>query len=189
LKLSLVVGLGNPDERYENTRHNLGFRVVDYLAKRIKQSFKPGKGEYLFCEFLKEGEKKVLLMKPLTYMNSSGQAVVDALDQFKLSRENLLVLCDDTNLPLGKIRIRDKGSDGGHKGLRSIIYHLDSISFARLRMGIGESPEDMDLEDFVLREFDSEEKEGVEKMLERACAAVEYALTWGLEYAASRFNS
>jgi PTH1 family peptidyl-tRNA hydrolase len=185
---SLVVGLGNPGERYKNTRHNLGFEVVDSLAKRMKRSFKPGKGEYLFCEILEEGEGKVLLMKPLTYMNSSGQAVADALDHFKLSRENLLVLCDDANLPLGKIRIRDKGSDGGHKGLKSIIYHLNSISFARLRMGIGEPPEDMELEDFVLREFDSEEREAVEKMIERACAAVEYALTWGLEYAASRFN-
>jgi PTH1 family peptidyl-tRNA hydrolase len=188
LMLSLVVGLGNPGERYENTRHNLGYRVVDSLANRRKQSFKPGKGEYLFCDVQKEGEKRALLIKPLTYMNASGRAVTDALDHYKLSRENLLVLCDDANLPLGKIRIRDKGSDGGHKGLRSIIYHLNSISFARLRMGIGESPADMDLEDFVLREFDSEEKEAVEKMIERACAAVEYALTWGLEYAASQFN-
>jgi PTH1 family peptidyl-tRNA hydrolase len=186
--LSLVVGLGNPGERYKNTRHNLGYQVVDSLANRKNQSFKPGKGEYLFCDVQKEGENKALLIKPLTYMNSSGQAVADALDHFKLSRENLLVLCDDANLPLGGIRIRDKGTDGGHKGLRSIIYHLNSISFARLRMGIGENSEDMDLEDFVLREFDSEEKEAVEKMIERACAAVEYALTWGLEYAASQFN-
>jgi PTH1 family peptidyl-tRNA hydrolase len=106
-----------------------------------------------------------------------------------LGIENLLVLCDDANLPLGKIRVREKGTDGGHKGLRSIIFHLNSFSFARLRMGVGEAPEKMDLEEFVLREFGVEEEETVEKMIERACAALENALTWGLEDTQSRFNA
>lgn len=180
--------MGNPGERYKNTRHNLGYRVIDSLADRSSRSFKPGKGDYLFCEIEEKRERSIFLVKPLTYMNSSGEAVVDALDHLSLARENLLVVCDDVNLSVGKIRIREKGTNGGHKGLRSIIYHLNSVLFARLRMGIGEVPEGMELEDFVLREFDQEEKETVNRMIERACAAVENTLTWGIEDTVSRFN-
>jgi len=187
--LSLIVGLGNPGERYENTRHNLGFRVVDSLARKNNRAFKPGKGDYLFCEIERKKEKKFFLIKPLTYMNTSGEVVVDALNHFSLGREDLLVLCDDTNLPLGKIRIREKGTDGGHKGLKSIIYQLNSISFARLRMGIGEVPQGMDLEEFVLKEFSEEEKQTVEKIIEKACTAVENTLIWGIEDSISRFNA
>jgi PTH1 family peptidyl-tRNA hydrolase len=188
LMLNLIVGLGNPGESYKNTRHNLGYRVVDSLASKINKSFKPGKGNYLFCEIEEEKEKRFFLLKPLTYMNVSGEVVVDALDHFSLSQENLLVLCDDINLPLGKIRIREKGTDGGHKGLKSIIYNLNSIFFARLRMGIGEAPEGMELEEFVLREFSEKEKQTVEKMIEKACTAVENTLIWGIEDSMSRFN-
>jgi PTH1 family peptidyl-tRNA hydrolase len=186
--LRLIVGLGNPGEEYKNTRHNLGYRVIDSLADESSRTLKPGKGDYLFCEIREKRERSIFLVKPLTYMNSSGEAVVDALDHFRLAPENVLVLCDDANLPLGKIRIREKGTDGGHKGLGSIIYHLNSVLFARLRMGIGEVPEGMELEDFVLREFDQEEKETVDRMIERACAAVENTLTWGIEDTVSRFN-
>jgi len=187
--LSLIVGLGNPGEMYKSTRHNLGYRVIDSLASKNNKNFKPGKGDYLFCEIEQGKEKSFFLIKPLTYMNVSGEVVVDALDHFGFEKENLLVLCDDVNLPLGKIRIREKGTDGGHKGLKSLIYHLNSIDFARLRMGIGEAPQEMDLEEFVLREFDQEEKETVERMIERACAAVENTLIWGLEDSMSRFNA
>ena len=187
--LSLIVGLGNPGEMYKNTRHNLGYRVVDSLARKNNKGFKPGKGDYLLCEIKEEKERTCFLIKPLTYMNTSGEAVVDALNHFGLERENLLVLCDDVNLPLGKIRIREKGTEGGHKGLKSIIYHLNSIDFARLRMGIGELAPGMDLEEFVLKEFDEEEKETVERMIENACAAVENTLIWGLEDSMSRFNA
>ncbi len=189
MMLSLIVGLGNPGERYENTRHNLGYRVIDSLASKNNKGFKPGKGDYLFCEIEEEKETNFFLIKPLTYMNVSGEAVVDALDHFGLERENLLVLCDDVNLPLGKIRIREKGTDGGHKGLKSIIYHLNSIDFARLRMGIGEASQGMDLEEFVLREFDQDQKETAERMIEKACTAVENTLIWGLEDSMSRFNA
>ncbi len=180
--------MGNPGEEYKSTRHNLGYRVIDSLADESSRTLKPGKGDYLFCEIREKRERSIFLVKPLTYMNSSGEAVVDALDHFRLAPENLLVLCDDVNLPLGKIRIREKGTDGGHKGLGSIIYHLNSVLFARLRMGIGEVPEGMELEDFVLREFDQEDKETVDRMIERACAAVENTLTWGIEDTVSRFN-
>ncbi|MCK4224977.1 MAG: aminoacyl-tRNA hydrolase [candidate division Zixibacteria bacterium] len=187
--LSLIVGLGNPGERYKGTRHNLGYGVVDSLADKNNNSFKPGKGDYLFCEIEKEKGKEFFLIKPLTYMNASGEAVVDVLDHFGLEQENLLVLCDDINLPLGKIRIREKGTDGGHKGLKSIICHLNSIYFARLRMGIGEAPEGMDVEEFVLREFDQEEKETVDGMIEKACTVIENTLIWGIEDSMSRFNA
>lgn len=186
--LNLIIGLGNPGARYRRTRHNLGYRVIDSLADKNNRKFKPGKGEYLFCEIERRKEGRIFLIKPLTYMNASGEAVRDALDHFSMGIESLLVLCDDTNLPLGRIRIRERGTDGGHKGLGSIIFHLNSTLFARLRMGIGEAPEETDLEEFVLRKFEGEEEETVEKMIERACAAVGDALTCGVEDTQSRFN-
>jgi len=186
--LSLIIGLGNPGEKYKNTRHNLGFRVVDKLADKNHQRFKPGKGDYLFCEIGKGKDTSCFLIKPLTYMNSSGEAVGEALDHWSMGRENLLVLCDDVNLPLGKIRIREKGTDGGHNGLKSIIYRLNSIEFVRLRMGIGNAPLNTDLEEFVLKEFNEPEQEIVERMIEKACIAVENTLTWGIEDSMSRFN-
>jgi PTH1 family peptidyl-tRNA hydrolase len=186
--LSLIVGLGNPGERYRNTRHNLGYRVVDSLAGETDRSFRPGRGDYLFCEIEEEKRDRYFLVKPVTYMNFSGEAVVDALNHFGLGRENLLVLCDDVNLPLGRIRIREKGTEGGHKGLKSIIENLNSIWFARLRMGIGEAPEGMELEEFVLKEFLQEEKQSVEEMIEKACTAVKNTLIWGIEDSMGRFN-
>jgi PTH1 family peptidyl-tRNA hydrolase len=187
LMLNLIVGLGNPGERYKNTRHNLGYRVVDFLAEKSKREFKPGKGEFFFCE-TKIKEERFYLIKPLTFMNSSGVAVVEAIDNFNLGIENLLAVCDDVALPLGKIRIREKGSDGGHKGLRSIIYQLNSIDFARLRMGIGDTKDEVDLEEFVLEDFQPEEKEKVDQMVEKAALAVESAVINGIEDSMNRFN-
>jgi PTH1 family peptidyl-tRNA hydrolase len=202
--LNLIVGLGNPGERYKNTRHNLGYRVVDFLADRFdrfdkltasklttrknKKEFKPGKGELLFCE-TEVGGERIFLIKPLTFMNSSGVAVVEAMDNFNLGIENLLVVCDDVSLPLGKIRIREKGTDGGHKGLRSIVYQLNSIDFARLRMGIGDTPENFDLEEFVLEDFKPEEKEKTDQMIEKAALAVENTVMNGIEDSMNRFNA
>jgi PTH1 family peptidyl-tRNA hydrolase len=185
--LNLIVGLGNPGERYKNTRHNLGYRVVDLLAEKNKKGFEPGRGEFLFCEIRIKGER-IYLVKPLTFMNSSGVAVVEVIDDFGSGIENLIVICDDVNLPLGKIRIREKGTDGGHKGLRSIIYQLSSIDFARLRMGIGDTPEKVDLEEFVLRDFEEEQKEKANEMVEKAVFAIENILTHGMEDSMSRFN-
>lgn len=187
LMVNLIVGLGNPGERYKNTRHNLGYRVVDFLAGRNKKKFKPGKGEFLFCE-TKVGGEKIYLIKPLTFMNASGVAVAEAVDSFNLGIENLLVVCDDVALPLGKIRIREKGSDGGHKGLRSIIYQLSSIDFARLRLGIGDTRENVDLEEFVLEDFKPEEKEKTDQMIEKAALAVENIVMNGIGESMNRFN-
>lgn len=185
--LNLIVGLGNPGQRYKNNRHNLGYRVVDFLVEKNKKDFKPGKGKFLFCE-LRIRDERVYLIKPLTFMNLSGVAVIEVMGNFNLGIENLLVVCDDVNLPLGKIRIREKGTDGGHKGLRSIIYQLNSIDFARLRMGIGELPEKIDLEEFVLQDFKDEEKEIVNQMVEKAALAVENAMVNGIEDSMNQFN-
>ena len=187
LMLNLIVGLGNPGEGYRNSRHNLGYRVVDFLAQQNRKGFRPGKGKFLFCE-IRIQDERTYLIKPLTFMNSSGVAVVEAIDVLNLGIENLLVVCDDVNLPLGKIRIREKGTDGGHKGLRSIIYQLNSIDFARLRMGIGDTPEKVDLEEFVLQNFEEEQKEKVNEMIEKAVIAVENILIRGIEDSMSRFN-
>jgi len=186
--LNLFVGLGNPGNKYKFTRHNLGFRVVDALASGSHQRFKPGKGDYLYCEIKPKAGQRFHLIKPQTYMNDSGVAVVEALEHLNRCKEDLLVICDDVNLPVGKLRIREKGTDGGHKGLESIIYHLNSIEFARLRMGIGETPEGMDLEEFVLREFEEAEKQAVESMIEKACQAVENMLIRGVDDSMSKFN-
>jgi PTH1 family peptidyl-tRNA hydrolase len=186
--LNLLVGLGNPGNKYKFTRHNLGFRVVDALASRSHRRFKPGKGDYLYCEVQPKTGQSFRLIKPLTYMNDSGVAVVEALEHLNQWKEDLLVICDDVNLPLGKLRIRERGTDGGHKGLRSIIYHLNSVEFARLRMGIGDTPAGMDLEEFVLQEFEETEKQTVEDMIERACQAVENTLIRGVEDSMSKFN-
>ncbi|MGB8656886.1 MAG: aminoacyl-tRNA hydrolase [Candidatus Zixiibacteriota bacterium] len=187
--LNLIVGLGNPTDKYKNTRHNLGYRVVDSLASKDRKRFRPGKGDYLFCEIEKEDGTRLFLIKPLTYMNFSGEAVVEAIDHSNLGRESLLVICDDASLPLGKIRIRESGTDGGHKGLKSVIGHLGSIEFARLRLGIGAPPPGTDLEEFVLRQFDGEEKEMVEEMIEKACRAVENVLIKGIEDSMNQFNA
>lgn len=181
------MGLGNPGRNYQKTRHNLGYQVVDLLAEKHKKKFKGGKGEYLYCQIEVEG-KEVYLLKPLTFMNASGQAVYDSLRFFNLTPPELFVICDDVNLPLGILRIREKGSDGGHKGLRSIIYQLGTEEFPRLRMGIGPAPEGVDLEDFVLESFKKEEAENVEDLIQKGSQAVESSIVFGIRESMNRFN-
>lgn len=185
--MRLVVGLGNPGRRYQKTRHNLGYRVVDLLSEKYEKGFKAGKGEYLYCQ-LKIESKEVYLLKPFTFMNQSGQAVFDSLSFFNLTPPELFVICDDINLPLGKLRLREKGSDGGHKGLSSIIYHLVSEEFPRLRLGIGPLPEDEVLEDFVLKKFKKEEEKSVEEMICKGALTVESSIMFGLTESMNRFN-
>lgn len=183
----MVVGLGNPGRSYQRTRHNLGFRVVDLLSEKYKKTFKGGKGEYSYCQIEIEG-KEVILLKPLTYMNQSGQAVLDSLGFFDLTPSELFVICDDVNLPLGRLRIREKGSDGGHKGLSSIIYHLRTEDFPRLRLGIGPLPERTPLEDFVLEKFKKTEKKSVEELIHNGFLAAEGSIVHGLKESMNRFN-
>lgn len=173
-----VIGLGNPGSEYETTRHNVGFRVVDAVAEKLHIRLKSGKGDYLIGE--KEvAQNKTILVKPLTYMNNSGLAVIDIVERFSLRTNELLVVCDDFNIPFGTLRLRMNGSDGGHNGLYSIIYHLGSIEFPRLRCGIGyDNKTGSDMADFVLSQFDKAELTDLLKMETRArdvviCAAAQ----------------
>ena len=133
-----VVGLGNPEKRYTGTRHNIGFEVVDRLAQELCMQFNPGRREFLISQGSFR-DQPLVLVKPLTFMNESGLAVMEIRDQFDARNEDLLVVCDDFQLPLGQLRVRLRGSDGGHNGLYSIIYHLQSEEFPRLRCGIASS--------------------------------------------------
>ncbi len=182
----IVVGLGNPGSEYEGTRHNIGFEVVDELTRRFKTSLKSGRGEYLFAS-----RREFVLVKPLTYMNNSGTAVVEALERFESSISSLIIVADDFALPLGTIRIRTKGSDGGHNGLASIIYQLNSNEFARVRCGIQKEvmPPKHRMAEFVLSPFEPEERDKVKEMVVQAAdAAVECAVS-GIARAMTRFNT
>ncbi|WP_020465911.1 aminoacyl-tRNA hydrolase [Singulisphaera acidiphila] len=182
----LVVGLGNPGSKYEGTRHNIGFEVVDRLAKG-------GSGATFTRKFdglLAESEidfHRVLLLKPETFMNLSGRSVAQALRFYKLELADLLVVCDDLNLPLGKLRIRGGGSDGGQKGLRDITAQLGSENYARLRIGIGERGP-VDAADFVLSRFRTADRLAVEDALILASQAVAVWVTQGQAAAMNRFN-
>jgi len=184
--LIALIGLGNPGREYLRTRHNIGFRVIDTLSKGLNLKLKPGEGEYLIAQG-KYGGTRLLLVKPTTYVNRSGLAVSQLLSLFPLELSQLLVVCDDVNLPLGRIRIRGKGSDGGHKGLASIIYHLGEEGFPRLRVGIG-GGERNDLVGFVLGEFTPAEEEVMGKVIERAAEACLSFVQDGLMEAMNRYN-
>jgi PTH1 family peptidyl-tRNA hydrolase len=184
--MKLVVGLGNPGSKYEGTRHNIGFEVIDRLAEG-------GAGARFSRKFdglLAEAEidfRRVLLLKPETFMNLSGRSVAQALRFYKLELADLLVVCDDLSLPLGKLRIRGGGSDGGQKGLRDITAHFGTDAFARLRIGIGERGP-IDAVDFVLSRFRSAERPVIDDALILASQAVAVWVTQGLAAAMNRFN-
>lgn len=185
--MRLVVGLGNPGRKYEGTRHNVGFEAAYDLARRICTSGgRTGfSGEY--ADGVIEGEKVVVLC-PMTYMNRSGQSVVQARDFYKLENNQLLVLCDDFNLPLGKLRVRTKGSSGGQKGLEDIIRCLGTDEFCRLRIGIGPVPERIPAHDFVLQRFLKDEMDSIQIAVKQAAdAAVEW-VKQGPESCMNRYN-
>lgn len=186
--MRLTMGLGNPGKKYAHTRHNLGFQVLDLLAEHLHISFQPHEELYLIGQGLLD-EVDIALVKPLTYMNESGRAASHLLENYQMEPSGLLVICDDTNLPLGKIRLRRSGSDGGHRGLESIIYHLACEEFPRLRMGIGPPPEDQDMVAFVLAGFESEEEKLVAEMVKLAAEAAIYFFQHGIEAAMNKFNA
>jgi PTH1 family peptidyl-tRNA hydrolase len=179
--------LGNPGPDYRNSWHNLGYRVIEKLLQEFKLNFSAGKGEFLLAR-RKIATRETILMKPLSYMNLSGQPVLQIVEQEDLFHDNLLVVCDDINLPLGKIRLRAKGSDGGHKGLASIIYYLGTENFPRLRMGISTPERVPELKDYVLSEISPKYAEEVNLMLEKAVSAVECFIRDGLLVAMNKFN-
>lgn len=186
-----IIGLGNPGKRYDGTRHNIGFEILDSIAHRHRARFESGKGDYLIAR-MSRGELPVVLIKPLTYMNESGSAVADVVERFGLTLENLLVVCDDFQLPLGQLRIRSDGSDGGHNGLYSIIYHLQSDQFPRLRCGIASSftPKEKTLmAAYVLEPFRRDELPDVQAMIERGSNACLTVVEEGLIPAMNQYNS
>ena len=184
----LVVGLGNPDRKYENTRHNTGFMMVDFIADKLGVRINRIKFKSLVGE-AEIGGSKVLLMKPTTYMNNSGQAVVEAMNFYKIPPEKVVILLDDINLDVGKMRIRTKGSDGGQKGMRSIIYLSGSDAFPRIKIGIGKKPHpDYDLAAWVLSKFTDDELKLLEKTAENCCEAIELILGGNTAQAMNKFN-
>jgi len=185
----LIVGLGNPEPKYDQTRHNIGFAVVDGLAiawGRPWQDHKRFQG--WFSEGGQAGQKRYLL-KPKTYMNLSGQSVRAVLDWYKLEPASVLVVYDDMDLPLGRLRLRLSGSAGGHNGMKSLISHLGTQHFPRLRLGIGKSDGSKDTIAHVLGRFTPAETPVVEKSLQLAIEAIEYSLRQGIPKTMSRFNS
>ena len=180
-----VIGLGNPGDEYRGTRHNVGSRVVDALSWG-KAEFED-RGPYLFRGSRIAG-KRVLLVKPQTYMNRSGHAIARLFDDFPLDTGGLLVLSDDINLSVGRLRLRKSGGDGGQKGLGSIIEALGSEDFNRLRLGIGAPSEDESWADYVLRPFEADERDNVEEMIARAVDCVRAWVSGGPDRAMERFN-
>ena len=184
----LLVCLGNPGDKYENTRHNVGFMVADEVAERQRAPIQKVKFKALTNVLTISGEK-VLVMKPITYMNLSGEAVRQAVDFYKVAPDHVLVISDDTSLAVGRLRIRKGGSAGGHNGLKSIIQHLGSDQFPRIKVGVGEKPHpDYDLADWVLGKFVGEDKKTIDAAVKRAADAVECIIADGCDKAMNRFN-
>ena len=184
----LVVGLGNPGGQYENTRHNAGFLTADELARRGRFAIQRLKFKALTAAVEISGQG-VLMMKPTTFMNLSGEAVGEAARFYKIPPDHVLVISDDVSLPLGKLRIRTGGSAGGHNGLKSIIQHLGADQFPRVKVGVGEKPHpDYDMADWVLGKFQGEDKKVMDEAVKRAADAVECYLKDGPQKAMNRFN-
>ena len=184
----LIVGLGNPGSQYEATRHNVGFRAVAKLASNMGVKIDRAKFQALIGQGTVAGHR-VVLMQPQTYMNNSGLAVRQAADFYKVPPERVLVLFDDIDLDVGRLRIRGKGSAGGHNGIKSIIACLHSQDFPRIKIGVGAKPHpDYDLADWVLSRFTAQELKSLDPAIDRAAEAVETVLKEGIERAASRYN-
>ena len=183
--MKAIVGLGNPGAEYVATRHNVGFEVVDELARRWQVKLKKWRKVGMLA-LAKDHD--ALLMEPATFMNSSGEAVLSVGSFYKVNLADWLIVVDDVNLPLGRVRMRKMGSAGGHNGLKSVIQHLGP-DFARLRIGVGRGDPKWDLADHVLARFEPEERRSVEEAIGRAADAVETFVTEGIEPAMNRFNA
>jgi PTH1 family peptidyl-tRNA hydrolase len=184
--MKVIVGLGNPGSRYAGTRHNVGYAVVDSLAQSPHASRLPGRFQAQMAE-LREDSWRVLLVKPETFMNLSGRCVREVLDFYQLPLEALLVICDDINLPLGKLRFRARGSHGGHKGLHDIQNHLGTTEYSRLRIGVG-SPGERDLVNYVLGRFGPAEQAVVDDAVRTASQAVMVWVERGTEVCSNQYN-
>ncbi len=187
----LIVGLGNPGPRYANTRHNAGFNVVDRLAERLELDFRAGKGEYLLAAGATAATPRaeVMLMKPLTFMNNSGWAIRQVVDYFRIRLQHVLIVFDDFQLPFGKLRLRSRGSDGGHNGMASVIQHLGTHEVPRLRLGIGNEFTKGETVKHVLSSFSKDEQELALAFFDRAADAVIAFVNDGVWATMNLFNS
>jgi len=183
----LIAGLGNPSKEYENTRHNVGFAALDLIADKLGVKINKVKFKGLLGEAEYEGNK-LLLLKPHTYMNLSGESVKDAVNYYKIPLENLIVIYDDMDLPLGRLRIRAEGSSGGHHGMDSIIYQLSSDKFPRIRIGIGRPEGEKDAAHHVLGRFYGEELEKIKATLEASAKAALLIVAEDVSQAMNKFN-
>lgn len=185
----IIAGLGNPKKEYENTRHNAGFEALDCLAGKYGIRVIERKHKGLVGRGYINGEK-VVLIKPLTFMNLSGESIREIIDYYKVNPEsNLIVICDDISLEPGQLRIRKKGSAGGHNGLKNIIAHLGTENFQRIRVGVGDRPEGYDLADYVLGHYTQAERKIMTESVERAAEAAAVMLAEGADAAMNRFNA
>jgi PTH1 family peptidyl-tRNA hydrolase len=186
----LIVGLGNPGKQYDRTRHNIGFNTIDILAKSWGISLNETKKfQGIFGEGMTPANRKIRLLKPQTFMNLSGQSVRATIDWYKIEPEKVLVVYDDMDLGLGRLRLRQSGSAGGHNGMKSIISHLGTSEFPRLRIGIGKQDKDRDTISHVLGKFTPDETETVNLVLDLVCEAIEYSLRRGIAQTMNVYNN
>lgn len=183
----LIVGLGNPGRQYEKTRHNVGFEVIDRLADRLSASVDEKKFKGCYGKGV-IGGNKVILLKPLTYMNLSGESVRAAMDFYKIDPDHMIVVYDDVSLDVGQLRIRTKGSAGGHNGIKNIIAHLGTQEFPRVKVGVGEKPPRMDLADYVLSRFSEGERKLVDEAIGHAAEALALMVQGQTDEAMNRYN-
>lgn len=183
----IIAGLGNPTREYEGTRHNIGFSVIDRLADEYNISMDIKKHKAICGKGMIAGEK-VILVKPQTYMNLSGESLREVVDFYKEDINHVLVIFDDISLDVGKLRLRPKGSAGGHNGIKSIIAHLGSDQFKRIKFGVGDKPAGYDLADWVLGRFNKDDAVTIKEGMDRACSAVEIILTEGIQSGMNKFN-
>ena len=182
-----IAGLGNPGEKYDNTRHNAGFLTIDALADRYGIDVREKAHKALIGKGVIEGQK-VILAKPQTYMNLSGESIRALVDYYKVTQEELVIIFDDISLEPGQLRIRKKGSAGGHNGIKSIIAHLGTQEFTRIKVGVGEKPPRMDLADYVLGRFAKEEQDTMKEAFETAAKAAVAIMTEGADAAMNQYN-
>lgn len=188
LKMYMIVGLGNPTKEYENTRHNIGFDTIDAIAEKYDIAVLEKKHKALIGKGFIEGQK-VILAKPLTYMNLSGESVRELVDYYKIEEtQELIVIFDDISLDVGQLRIRKKGSAGGHNGVKNIIKQLGHDTFMRIKMGVGEKPKGYDLADYVLGHFSEKERKIMDDSVEKAADAVKMMLFEGADAAMNVYN-
>lgn len=185
----LVVGLGNPGDKYENTRHNVGFMTADLFMKENGGNFNKNKMQGIFGE-CKIGDNRILVLKPQTFMNNSGESVAAVAKFYKIPTNRIIIIFDDISLDVGKLRIRAKGSHGGHNGMRSVVEHLGTSDIARIKIGVGAKPHpDYDLADWVLSKFPQSDSENLKTALDKANNALSEIIKRGIDSAQNKYNS